>query len=77
MSDNEKLTTGVEKRKAVLTKQTAGDGKVKPEDVRRTRKQLKRAQRRLAKIAKAQKALPVKKEETGAAEEKKEDGQSA
>jgi hypothetical protein len=67
MTSKEKLTQAVGRRKAALKKLTAG-GKSTPQALRRTRKQLKRAQRTLAKLAsRTAKAAPK------AAEEKKEE----
>ncbi len=72
MGSKEKLTQDIEKRKAALAKQAAEDSKATPEKVRGTRKQLKRAQRGLAKMARAEKILAGKK-----GEKKEEEGQSS
>jgi hypothetical protein len=67
MSNKDKLTEAVTKRKAVLAKMAASDGKATPEQLRTTRKQLKRAQRSLATLAKNSPAPKEEaKPETGA-----------
>jgi len=60
MSSKEKLTQAVERRKATLARK-AGGGKATPENLRLTRKQLKRAQRGLDKMARAEKIRGGKK----------------
>ena len=67
MSNKDKFTEAVTKRKAVLTKNAGSDSKATPENLRTTRKQLKRAQRNLAKLVKNSPAPKEEaKPETGA-----------
>jgi hypothetical protein len=51
MSKGNKSSESVARRKAALEKKTAKDSKATPDNVRMTRKQLKRAQRNLARAA--------------------------
>jgi hypothetical protein len=61
-----KITSQLEKRKAVLTRQTAEGSKATPDRVRTTRKQLKRAYRQLAKLNRAEK---IRQGKAGAAKD--------
>jgi uncharacterized protein with gpF-like domain len=60
MESREKLTKDLARRQAALGKQTAEGSKATPDHVRRTRKLLKRAHRRLVKLARSEKILKGK-----------------